>query len=155
MNFHFATIPVFGGTAPAEDDLNRFLTSHRVIGVERQLVEDGPRTAWAVCVTYVEQGGAADTTAKEPRKPSIDYREVLPPAQFEVFARLRALRKETAQREGVPPYALFTNEQLAEMVQRGIRSREGLATIDGVGPARLEKYGEAVLEVLRAAPAVA
>ena len=31
-----------------------------------------------------------------------------------MFARLRALRKERADGEGVPAYALFTNEQLAE-----------------------------------------
>jgi len=53
---------------------------------------------------------------------------------------------------GVPPYAVFTNEQLAEMVRRPVQTLAGLAGIDGVGAARVEKYGPAVLEILRVAP---
>ena len=52
------------------------------------------------------------------RRGKVDFKEVLSDPEFAVFARLRALRKERADAEGVPAYALFTNEQLAEMVQR-------------------------------------
>ena len=47
---------------------------------------------------------------------------------------------------------MFTNEQLAEMVRRPVQTLAGLAGIDGVGAARVEKYGPAVLEILRVAP---
>jgi superfamily II DNA helicase RecQ len=56
---------------------------------------------------------------------------------------LRTLRKTLADQEGVPAYALFTKEQLADMVRRPVLSLEGLAGIDGVGQARVEKYGDA------------
>ena len=74
---------------------------------------------------------------------------MLSQTDFALFARLRALRKQLAEREGVPAYALFTNEQLAEMVQRGVHNAAGLKEIDGVGDARIEKYGAAFLMVLK------
>lgn len=88
--------------------------------------------------------------AKRPGK--LYYREVLNEADFALFARLRALRKDLAEAEGVPAYALFTNEQLAAMVQSGARSPASLLAIDGIGEARVAKYGERFLEVLRATP---
>ncbi len=150
MRLHFATVPVFSGTQAAEAELNAFLASHRVDSVDRQLVVDGPRSAWAICVAYVD--GPEPGSKAASKKGRVDYREVLPPEQFQVFARLRELRKKLAEREGVPPYALFTNEQLAEMVRRRAASLAALGAIDGVGPARLEKYGAAFLEVLQGTP---
>jgi hypothetical protein len=46
----------------------------------------------------------------------VDYKEVLNEADFAVFSRLRDLRKVIAEKEAVPAYAIFTNEQLAAMV---------------------------------------
>lgn len=152
MRLHFITVPIHGSTA-AEDELNQFLSTHRVVAVDRHLVADGPRSVWAICVSYVD--GVAPTTMladANGKKARVDYREVLPDAEFQVFARLRNLRKELAERDGVPPYAVFTNEQLAEMVRSRSRSAAELGRIDGVGPARIEKYGRAVLELLSAAP---
>jgi hypothetical protein len=46
----------------------------------------------------------------------VDYKEVMNEADFAVFSRLRDLRKVIAEKEAVPAYAIFTNEQLAAMV---------------------------------------
>lgn len=54
VRLHFVTIPVFESDA-AEAELNRFLAGHRVLAVDRQLVADGPRSAWTVCVSYVDR----------------------------------------------------------------------------------------------------
>jgi superfamily II DNA helicase RecQ len=77
-----------------------------------------------------------------------DYREVLKEQDFAVFAQLRSLRKAVAEREGVPAYALFTNEHLAEMVLKRAATATALGTIEGVGKARMEKYGALFLDVL-------
>ena len=77
---------------------------------------------------------------------------MLPAAEFLVFAKLRDLRKQIADRDGVPPYAVFTNEQLADMVRNKARSAADLGRIEGIGPARIEKYAARVLEILCAAP---
>ena len=68
--------------------------------------------------------------------------------EFDVFSQLRQLRKEMAQAEAVPVYALFTNEQLAQMVQRRCRAKSELLGIEGVGEAKVEKYAERLLPVL-------
>lgn len=154
MRLHFVVIPIHGGSV-VEDELNQFLTTRRVAAVDRQFVPDGARSAWAICVTYVDGGAASPgTTDPSGKKGSVDYRDVLPPDQFQVYSRLRELRKQVSQRDGVPPYALFTNEQLAEMVRRNVRTAAELAKVDGVGPARVEKYAVAFLEILNAPPTV-
>ena len=67
-----------------------------------------------------------------------------------MFSRLRQLRKDLAQSEAVPVYALFTNEQLAQMVQRRCRTRSDLAQIEGIGESKIEKYAERLLPLLLA-----
>lgn len=148
MRLHFVTVPIHG-SAPAEDELNSFLASRRVVAVDHQLVSDGPRSAWAVCVEYVD-GSAVSSASKaaNPNNKSIDYRDALPAEEFKVFSKLRELRAKFAKQEAVPHYAIFNNEQLAEMVRRKVRSTAELAGIDGIGPARIEKYGTSFLEVL-------
>ena len=79
----------------------------------------------------------------------VDYRDLLSPEDFAVYAKLRDLRKEIAQRETVPVYTVFTNAQLAQMVQRRVTSRADLAEIEGVGEARVEKYASRMLEILK------
>jgi superfamily II DNA helicase RecQ len=84
---------------------------------------------------------------------------VLNEADFVVFSKLRDLRKAVAEKEGAPAYSVFTNEQLAAMVTGRVESQAALGKIDGVGSARLEKYGSAFVDALKAGmatqPAVA
>jgi ATP-dependent DNA helicase RecQ len=67
----------------------------------------------------------------------------------ETFERLRALRKRLADAEGVPAYIVFSDAVLREMAKHAPRTRAELLGISGVGPVKLERYGEAFLEVLR------
>jgi ATP-dependent DNA helicase RecQ len=66
----------------------------------------------------------------------------------DVFDRLRALRRELAEERGVPAYVVFSDATLVEMATVRPRSIGELATISGVGPAKLTRYGEAFLRVL-------
>ncbi len=145
MRMKYFAIPALN-PEPSEEDVTRFLASHRVLGIERHFVFDGAASYWAICVTHV-QSEARAPTPKRPEK-IVDYREVLSGQEFVNFSRLRTLRKALADREGVPSYALFNNEQLASMVRDRIVTRQHLAAIEGVGPGRLEKYGEPFLALL-------
>lgn len=66
----------------------------------------------------------------------------------ELFARLRALRKELADAQGVPPYVVFSDATLRGMVRRRPTTPEQLLDVTGVGNVKLERYGKAFLEVL-------
>jgi DNA helicase-2/ATP-dependent DNA helicase PcrA len=68
-----------------------------------------------------------------------------------VFAALKAWRLERARADDIPAYVVFHNSTLAEIVERGPRSLSELATVPGVGPTKLERYGEEVLAALAAA----
>ncbi|MFD1624878.1 HRDC domain-containing protein [Azospirillum griseum] len=148
MQLRFFTIPVHGGDEAAEA-LNRFLGGHRILAIDRSFVQDGGNSAWSLCVSFEPADGGGRPASGGKRAAKLDYREVLNEQDFALFARLRALRKELAEAEGVPAYALFTNDQLAAMVQRQVQSRAGLLEIDGVGEARVEKYGARFLALLR------
>ena len=101
MKMHVFTIPI-RDPQPANDELNTFLGRHRVVHIERQFVADGANSLWSICVSYVE---GDERPAINKRQKKIDYREVLPETEFAVFAKLRALRKELADQEGVPIYS--------------------------------------------------
>jgi superfamily II DNA helicase RecQ len=153
MPFKLFAVPVSNG-AEAERELNGFLQSHRVLTVDRQLVAHGPSSFWSFCVDYLAPGAerAGPPSTRPPgAKAKIDYREVLKPDEFAVYARLRDLRKGISHEEAVPVYMIFTNEQLAQMVQTRAASKADLEKIAGVGNARVEKYGPRFLEVLVAA----
>jgi superfamily II DNA helicase RecQ len=149
MPFKFFTVPV-SDCGDAEAELNAFLRARKVLAVDRRWVDQGASSFWSFCVDFLE----ANSTGAGPRslaaRSKVDYKEVLSPEQFAAFARLRDLRKVMAQAEAVPVYTIFTNEQLARMVQQNATTKAALEKIAGVGDARVEKYGSRVLELLAA-----
>jgi ATP-dependent DNA helicase RecQ len=65
-----------------------------------------------------------------------------------LFERLRALRKRLADAEQVPAYIVFSDAVLRHMAARAPRSHAEMLAIPGVGPVKLERYGDAFLEAL-------
>jgi ATP-dependent DNA helicase RecQ len=76
---------------------------------------------------------------------------VTSPADAQLLERLRALRSGIAREQKVPAYVVFPDRTLMEMAVRRPKSPYALGEISGVGPIKIEKYGERFLEVLRAA----
>jgi len=68
--------------------------------------------------------------------------------QGPVFGALREWRLERAKADEVPAYVVFHNATLAEIADRQPRTLSELALVPGVGPAKLERYGEEVLAAL-------
>ena len=62
-----------------------------------------------------------------------------------LFNALRDWRAERARRDGVPPYVICTNKQLAAMVNARPGSLSGLGAIEGIGKAKLDNYGQELL----------
>jgi superfamily II DNA helicase RecQ len=148
MQLKLFTIPI-KNVNEAEAEMNGFLRGHRVLAVKKEFVAEGENSFWSFCVEYLEGTTAsAGGTTSGTRPPKVDYREVLTPVEFELFSRLRDWRKAAAEKEGVPLYAVLTNGQLAQVVQKKITTKAGLKGIEGVGEARMEKYGEALLRLL-------
>ena len=74
-------------------------------------------------------------------------------AQFnydkKLFARLRALRKELADADDVPPYVVFNDKTLAEMAQLMPTNDSEFLKVSGVGFTKLNKYGSPFLNTIR------
>jgi ATP-dependent DNA helicase RecQ len=64
----------------------------------------------------------------------------------QLFDILRALRKEIANKEGVPPYFIFGDAVLKEMSTRYPLNETQMMDISGVGQKKYEKYGELFIE---------
>ena len=66
-----------------------------------------------------------------------------------LFDRLKAWRLEQAREQAVPPYVVFHDATLAAIAAVQPRSIAELSTIAGIGAKKLERYGPALLELLR------
>jgi len=65
-----------------------------------------------------------------------------------VFQRLKEWRRKRAHADGVPAYVVFHDRTLAEIADRKCKDWADLAAISGVGPAKLERYADEILEIV-------
>lgn len=68
----------------------------------------------------------------------------------ELFEQLRATRKELSETEQVPSYVVFHDRTLKEMAARLPQSIESFTGIHGVGIAKIQKYADVFLPIIRA-----
>ena len=142
VQFQVFRVPIVGDSDC--DELNRFLSTHRIVSVKREIVAglDG-------CVVFVVEWLSKSIQTNATSVGKIDYRTALSPEHFRLFSKLRDLRKELAETDGVPVYAVFTNAQLAQIAERHVNSMPELAGIDGIGTGRVEKYGERICNLMQ------
>ena len=70
-------------------------------------------------------------------------------ADQNLFQALRQKRTDIARAQNVPPYVIFHDKTLIELAAAKPSSRAAMADVPGVGEAKLARYGEAFLEVIR------
>jgi ATP-dependent DNA helicase RecQ len=85
------------------------------------------------------------------RRKTRAVRTDVPPADEPLWQALRECRRQLAAEHDVPPYVVFHDATLKEMAARHPKDREALLAVSGVGLAKLDRYGERFLAVLRAA----
>ncbi len=66
-----------------------------------------------------------------------------------LFDALRAWRREQAQLQSVPPYVIFHDRTLSEIARMRPDRPAALGQCSGVGASKLERYGDAILEIVR------
>jgi superfamily II DNA helicase RecQ len=129
------------GEKSVSEELNAFLRSHRIVNVDKKLIDGERGTGWVFLVEYGTESGHSGSNSTQ----RVDYREALNAVEYALFDKLRGLRKEAAEKTGIPVYAVFTNEQLAGMVRKKPQTAKDMLAIPGVGEARVKQYGEAFL----------
>ena len=68
-----------------------------------------------------------------------------------LFEALRELRTRLSREQGVPPYVIFHDATLRGIATLRPATTDELAGVPGIGAGKLERYGELVLETVRAA----
>lgn len=148
MQIRVFTVPV-SDSGDMQDDLNRFLRGKRILEVCQQFVADGPNSQWCFLVKYLESDvKPAAVTAGRPLR--IDYKDQLDPVSFARFARLRAIRKKLSEEDGIPAFAVFTDEQMAELAKQELFSPEGMKQVRGIGEGKAERYAARIQKLLEA-----
>ncbi|MBX7243579.1 MAG: HRDC domain-containing protein [Bacteroidia bacterium] len=139
MQFKHFSIPV-SNAEPFEEELNRFLRSHKVLGVESSVINDKNGAYWAYCIKYIEK--ALNTYNGDSMVIKKDYRTILDEDTFQKFSKLREIRKQFATEDAIPAYAVFTDEELAGLAKLETFNVKNMLTIKGIGQKKVEKYGE-------------
>ncbi len=131
--------------------------------IERQGIEGGRPGAFVLALTpegrRVAMGQARPelalptATAVPVRKSSRAGKRAASEASPEAvdadtLARLKQWRTAEARRHGMPPYVIFHDRTLAELAAARPGDLDGLRRVPGIGPAKLERYGDALLAVL-------
>lgn len=66
-----------------------------------------------------------------------------------LFEELRALRKQIADEQNLPPYVIFHDSNLRDMAQKRPQTLDGFMNISGVGASKRDKYGKRFIEAIR------
>jgi len=90
-------------------------------------------------------GGSQEITISIP--PEMAAPE-LPNADPAMFKRLREWRSAVARTEGIAAYMVFHDKTLSELASRKPADRSQLEAVPGIGPSKLDRYGEALLQIL-------
>lgn len=137
MQVKLFTMPTFGGEA-VEEELNKFLRSHRILQVERHFcAEQGGY--WAMLVEYAD----GDPIAEAPPQGRRERKDPITTLSEEEKVRYntyRDIRKELSQQNGVPPYLIFTNEELAILSRLPEVNDETIKGLKGIAPQRMKDY---------------
>jgi len=127
-------------------ELNRFMAGHKVLEVEQRFFQNEKGGCWSFCVRHIPgtlSGGKSSGSGKV----KVDYKEVLSESEFAVFSRLREIRKALANEDGVPAYAVFTDEELAGIARLGELTESGMKSVPGIGEKKVARYGRQMIEM--------
>ena len=152
MKLQYASflLPFHAGSAE-QDELNRFLRSHRIVQTRKEIIgaegASGRTAGWAVLVEYLDSPEKSE--GDQQIKGKVDYKEILNAGDFSLFSKLREVRKKLAEENGLPVYAVCTNEQLAEIAKRRPANLTECMKIEGIGKGKTDKYVPALLECVK------
>jgi DNA helicase-2/ATP-dependent DNA helicase PcrA len=138
-------LPFRSGRAKAEPDEERRLLYVGITRARTYLFLTWATDAKTKPSPFLDELGVRTPSAPKRAAPS---RIRLPKAGGPVLDRLKAWRKSRAKADGVPAYVIFHDKTLEEIADLLPKDWADLASISGVGPTKLERYGDEVLAVV-------
>ncbi|MBI5939198.1 MAG: DNA helicase RecQ [Caulobacterales bacterium] len=96
-----------------------------------------------------KQPDVAPRAAQGGRKRRSAEEMTVEPANATLFEALRAWRRDQAHEQHVPPYVIFADRTLYDIARLRPRNASELLLANGVGDSKAQRYGEAVLKIVR------
>lgn len=146
MQIKIFNIPVTD-TGEFYSEMNHFLGANKVLEIEQHFYQTDRGAYWSFCVRYLVSNIAAFQNQNTKNKK--DYKELLSEAEFSIFSKLRECRKILAANDAVPAYAVFTDEELAEIARLPVIDVGKLISVKGIGDKKVEKYGSQLIELYK------
>ena len=143
LEFKFDKLPTYGimkgQNAKDISDFIEFIISENYLGVENGQFP----------TIYVGELGKDVLTGQVQvfRKVSVATKQITKDSPL--FEELRALRRQIAQDAGVPPFVVFSDKSLQDMVSKMPTTDEEFLDVNGVGLMKLERYGEAFMDEIK------
>ena len=141
----------FNSTAGEFDDgiVREFIKDKEIISITNFHFVRNEIPYLTFVLTYYPYRPESNPDAQKPDP----WRKSLNEADYGLFNLLRDWRNDTAKKKAKPPYVVFRNEVLAEIVQRRPQSKAELMKINGIGTAKAAEYGDAILKIIGVEPA--
>jgi ATP-dependent DNA helicase RecQ len=124
------------GSLKLTEESRPVLKGERTLSLRRDRDRERPR------------GRRRDRGESRPARPEVPPELPATAEALALWEALRGLRRELAQAQGVPPYVVFADSTLKELVLYRPRDPTELGHCSGVGAVKLARYGEAFLGVL-------
>lgn len=138
MQIKLFTIPI-GDNGPAQEEMNRFLRGNKILEVENHLISNENGAFWCFCVRYIEK---TSSPAGYNKTQKVDYKHILDEATFQKFSKLREIRKKVAADEGIPAFAVFTDEELAGLANLETITEKTMLSVKGIGDKKVERFAQ-------------
>lgn len=150
MQIKIFTIPIIGCEI-AESNLNKFLNNNKILAVEQSIATSAGDAFWSFCIRYLEKGNQEGGLYKKSKNkaPRKDYKNELSEQEFSRFTFLRSIRKQIAQEDAIPAFAVFTDAELSALARLESQSQAAWAKIRGIGPKKIEKYHNKFVALLK------
>lgn len=123
----------------ADEDLQKFLLNKQVKRICPEFFCQNGRAYWTV---YIEYDSVLPDASRET--------DGLDEAQRLLFQRLREWRREKAEQQGIPVFIIAKNRELVALVKQAPKTVEALRSIHGFGTKKIERYGQEILDLIRA-----
>lgn len=149
LRFHHDRLPEYGAGADLPEKSWKSLAQQLI--QQRLLVQDMEHGTLALTEKghAVLHGDLPVQGVLELETPSLKRQTVQQNYEIGLFEALRQWRRTTAEQANVPPYVIFSDRTLVEISIMLPRTEQMLLVINGIGEAKLARYGEALLGLVR------
>lgn len=146
MKLKIFTVRIDPATGKFDDrELVEFQSDKDVIELSEHFLIHEKTPTLALVLRYRTMPDGARQSPETARR---DWREDLDAEGKRIYDELRLWRGRKARREGMPPYLILNNRELAQLAMRRPASAAQLREIEGIGEAKSGRWGEEILALL-------